>query len=55
MIMILNQVYRKLHTMDKSIQDFEDRLWDLEEHIMGERLEDGKVYVKRRVDKSGDR
>ena len=41
--------------MDKTIQDFEDRLWDLEEHIMGERLDDGKVYVKRRVDKSGDR
>ncbi len=53
--MILNQGYRKLHTMDKTIQDFEDRLWDLEEHIMGERLDDGKVYVKRRVDKSGDR
>ena len=54
-IMILKQGYRKLHTMDKTIQDFEDRLWDLEEHIMGERLDDGKVYVKRRVDKSGDR
>lgn len=54
-VTILNLGYRKLHTMDKSIQDLEDRLWDLEEHIMGERLDDGKVYVKRRVDKSGDR
>ena len=53
--MILNNECRKLHTMDKNIQDFEDRLWDLEEHIMGERLDDGKVYVKRRVDRSGDR
>ena len=53
--MILNQGCRKLHTVDKTIQDFEDRLWDLEEHIMGERLDDGKVYVKRRVDRSGDR
>ena len=53
--MILNWSYRKLHNMDKTIQDFEGRLWDLEEHIMGERLDDGKVYVKRRVDKSGDR
>ena len=53
--MVLNPAYRKLHTMDKTIQDFEDRLWDLEEHIMGERLDDGKVYVKRRVDRSGDR
>ncbi|KAL2051808.1 hypothetical protein ABVK25_007964 [Lepraria finkii] len=48
-----SNVLMKLHTMDKTVQDFEDRLWDLEEHIMGERLEDGKVYVKRRVDKSG--
>ncbi|CAF9924590.1 MAG: hypothetical protein ALECFALPRED_002794 [Alectoria fallacina] len=45
----------KLHTMDKSIQDFEDRLWDIEEHIMGERLDDGRIYVKRRVDRSPNR
>ena len=38
--------------MHKTISDFEDRLWDLEEHIMGERLEDGKIYVKRRIDRS---
>ena len=25
----LNTLFRKLHTMDKSIQDFEDRLWDM--------------------------
>ena len=37
--------------MDKVIQEFEDRLWDLEEHLMGERLEDGKIYVKRRRDR----
>jgi len=32
--------------MDKTIQDFEDRLWDIEEHLMGARLEDGKIYIK---------
>lgn len=54
-IAVLTHMIRKLHTMDKNktIQDFNDRLWDLEEHIMGERLEDGKVYVRRRVDRSG--
>lgn len=50
-----SNILMKLHTMDKTIQDFEDRLWDLEEHLMGERLDDGKVYVKRRVDRSRDR
>lgn len=45
----------KLHAMDKTIQDFEDRLWDIEEHIMGERLDDGKIYIKRRVDRSPNR
>ena len=25
----LNTLRRKLHTMDKTIQDFEDRLWDM--------------------------
>lgn len=39
--------------MDKTVQNFEDRLWDLEEHLMGERLDDGKIYVKRRVDVQG--
>lgn len=34
--------------MEKVLGDFEDRLWDLEEHIMGERLDDGEIYVKRR-------
>ena len=42
---------RKIHTIDKTVQDFEDRLWDLEEHLMGERLDDGKIYVKRRADR----
>ena len=56
--------------MDKTIQDLEDRLWDMyddlwlenskltphsEEHLMGERLEDGKIYVRRRVDRSPNR
>lgn len=45
----------KLRTMDKNIQDFEERLWDIEEHIMGERLDDGKIYVRRRVDRSPNR
>ena len=43
---------RKVHNVEKTLESFEDRLWDLEEHLMGERLEDGKVYVKRRVDRS---
>ena len=64
---------RKLRTIDKTIQDFEDRLWDMyddpmrfhvhsttltqnsEEHIMGERLDDGKIYIRRRVDRSPNR
>ncbi len=41
--------------MDKTIQDFEDRLWDIEEHLMGERLEDGKIYIKRRKDRDRDK
>ncbi|KAM0793978.1 hypothetical protein BDR22DRAFT_50505 [Usnea florida] len=45
----------KLHTMDKTIQDFEDRLWDIEEHLMGERLDDGNIYVRRRVNRSPNR
>lgn len=45
----------KLHHMDKTIQDFEDRLWDIEEHIMGERLDDGNIYVRRRVNRSPNR
>ncbi|KAL6717039.1 hypothetical protein ACLMJK_004953 [Lecanora helva] len=47
-----SNILMKLHTIDKTVQDFEDRLWDLEEHLMGERLEDGKIYVKRRVDRN---
>ena len=43
---------RKVHNVEKTLESFEDRLWDLEEHLMGERLEDGKIYVKRRVDRS---
>ena len=35
--------------MEKDMQHLDDRFWDLEEHVMGERLEDGNVYVRRRV------
>lgn len=28
---------------------------DSEEHIMGERLDDGNIYVRRRVNRSPDR
>ena len=34
--------------MERTLQDFDDRLWSLEEHLMGETLSDGKVYVRRR-------
>ncbi len=50
---MLSSHLRKLHTMDKTVQDYEDRLWDLEEHLMGERLDDGKIYIKRRIDRQG--
>ena len=43
---------RKLHDVQKTIESFEDRLWDLEEHVMGEKLDDGNVYVRRRRDRS---
>lgn len=48
---ILSLDVSKLHTMDKTVRKFEDRLWDLEEHLMGERLDDGRIYVKRRIDR----
>lgn len=39
---------RAIHGIQKTLEDFDDRLWSLEEHLLGEKLEDGKVYVKRR-------
>ena len=43
-----NEARRSIHDIEKRLRDVDDRLWDVEEHLMGERLEDGKVYVKRR-------
>ncbi|KAL8672086.1 MAG: hypothetical protein Q9168_003446 [Polycauliona sp. 1 TL-2023] len=34
--------------VEKRVQDLDDRLYALEEHLLGEILDDGKVYVKRR-------
>ncbi|KAI4230418.1 MAG: hypothetical protein L6R36_000047 [Xanthoria steineri] len=34
--------------VERLVQDLDDRLYALEEHFLGETLEDGKVYVKRR-------
>ncbi|KAL8690748.1 MAG: hypothetical protein Q9218_003869 [Villophora microphyllina] len=34
--------------VEKRIQELDDRIYTLEEHFLGETLDDGKVYVKRR-------
>ncbi|KAL8782237.1 MAG: hypothetical protein Q9213_005567 [Squamulea squamosa] len=34
--------------VEKRLQDLDDRVYALEEHFLGETLDDGKVYVKRR-------
>lgn len=39
---------RAIHTIERSLQEFDDRLWGLEERVLGDKLEDGNVYVKRR-------
>ena len=39
---------RALRSIEKSLEDFDNRLWDLEEKILGEELSDGNVYVRRR-------
>lgn len=44
----MNSAVTSIHNMEKRLTDLDDRLWDVEEHLMGERLEDGKVYIKRR-------
>lgn len=41
-------VLSAIHSVERSLRDFDDRLWSLEEHLLGEELEDGKIYVKRR-------
>ncbi|KAL8795334.1 MAG: hypothetical protein Q9195_002204 [Heterodermia aff. obscurata] len=43
-----NTLVQSTHDIEKRLRDVDDRLWDVEEHLMGERLEDGKVYVRRR-------
>ncbi|KAI4094636.1 MAG: hypothetical protein LQ344_002107 [Seirophora lacunosa] len=40
--------------VEKHILDLDDRIYALEEHFLGEVLEDGKVYVKRRYPKIFD-
>lgn len=39
---------RTMHAIERSLQEFDDRLWGLEEKVLGEKLEDGNIYVKRR-------
>ena len=48
----LTEKHSKIHSIDRLVHDLEDRLWDLEEHLMGERHEDGNIYVRRRVNRS---
>ena len=43
-----DSIRRSIHSLEKRLKDVDNRLWDVEEHLMGERLEDGEVYVKRR-------
>ena len=46
----------KIHAVERQMRDIDDRLWDLEENLVGEKLSDGNVYVKRRVvDRDRDR
>lgn len=44
----LTRVTRSVRQVERLVQDLDDRLYALEEHFLGETLEDGKVYVKRR-------
>lgn len=39
---------RCVREVEKRLEDLDDRIYGLEEHFLGERLDDGKVYVKRR-------
>lgn len=43
-----NNVLQALHHMERQMRDFDDRLYALEESVLGETLSDGNVYVKRR-------
>lgn len=44
-----SSILTRVCAVEKKLDDTADRLWDLEEHLMGERLSDGEVYVRRRV------
>lgn len=46
---ISSSVLTRTSAVERNLHDLEDRLWDLEEHFMGETLEDGNVYVRRRA------
>ncbi|KAI4250439.1 MAG: hypothetical protein L6R40_000037 [Gallowayella cf. fulva] len=37
-----------IRQVEKAIEDLDNRVYALEEHFLGERLDDGKIYVKRR-------
>lgn len=37
-----------MKNVERLVQDLDDRIYALEEHFLGEVLDDGKVYVKRR-------
>ncbi len=39
---------RCVRDVQKRVQDLDDRVYALEARFLGERLEDGKVYVRRR-------
>lgn len=43
-----NNVLQTLHAMERQLRELDDRLYTLEEEVLGERLSDGEVYVKRR-------
>ncbi|KAL9130474.1 MAG: hypothetical protein Q9217_001346 [Psora testacea] len=45
------RIPRKPSCSGETPRDFDNRLWGLEEHLMGERLEDGKIYVRRRAER----
>ena len=46
---ISSSVLTRTCTAEKRLHEFDDRLWELEENVLGERLEDGNVYVRRRA------
>ena len=46
-----NNVLQSLHHIEKQMKEFDDRLYGLEEAVLGETLSDGNVYVKRKKGK----